>query len=111
MKMNVRLYLMPTLRMSGDIPPIHYAFRAWCWIMHRDFKFSPSPSNICKAEWENVSTVSLLFTPWTQTHALAEICHSRQHILSHTHSLFYFVTYSMHWKSFQITIADLTTRL
>ena len=45
--MTVRLHLIPTLRMSGVIPPIHYAFRAWRLIRHRDFSFLPSPGIHC----------------------------------------------------------------
>jgi hypothetical protein len=83
---------MPTFRMSGIIPPIHYAFRAWRLIRHRGFNFLPSlglhcPTYLKQSEKMYERTVSLLVTPRTHTHVLAEICRSRRHIKSYTFSL------------------------
>jgi hypothetical protein len=93
--MNIRLYLKPTLRVSAVIPPVHYAFRAWRLIRHRDFKFLSSSSTILKNRVRKCihsqSAVQLLDT----NHALAEICHSRQHILSHTLPLLFHYVFSI----------------
>jgi hypothetical protein len=35
--MTIHTYLVPRLRVSGAIPPVHYVFMAPCLIRHRDF--------------------------------------------------------------------------
>jgi hypothetical protein len=46
-KLTTHLYLVPSHRMRGAIPPLpQYVFMAWCLVKHRDnftFTFSPFP--------------------------------------------------------------------